>query len=228
MKEIEDALLTTFQDYKLSQAEKYSFKDLLKDYSDDKEKLYFTRNRAFDIARKEIANHATNRMAALKWLEHIIKTIDTVSGEQSVIKSSAHFSPGVDCKNKLLSLIHSAKKSINVCVFTIADDGLAQALLKAHQQKVFVNIITDDDKSGDRGSDVEFLKQNGIKVKMDNSSSHMHHKFAVFDKSILASGSFNWTRSASKYNQENIIVTTDQKLVRDFIKCFDNLWKKFQ
>jgi len=100
--------------------------------------------------------------------------------------------------------------------------------LKAHQRKILVNVISDDNKSEDYGSDIEFMKQKGVMIKMDNSSSHMHHKFAIFDEIILASGSFNWTRSASKYNQENIIVTTDQKLVRDFIQCFTNLWKKFQ
>ena len=41
----------------------------------------------------------------------------------------------------------------------------------------------------------------------------MHHKFALFDGRRLMTGSFNWTRSASEQNEENLIVTADPVLV---------------
>ena len=52
----------------------------------------------------------------------------------------------------------------------------------------------------------------------------MHHKFAIFDRKQLMSGSYNWTRSAFLENQENIILTNELGLLRQFQDTFDALW----
>ena len=54
----------------------------------------------------------------------------------------------------------------------------------------------------------------------------MHHKYAIFDGQLLLTGSYNWTRSASTVNQENIAITEDTRLIRQFQSEFDQLWKK--
>jgi phosphatidylserine/phosphatidylglycerophosphate/cardiolipin synthase-like enzyme len=43
---------------------------------------------------------------------------------------------------------------------------------------------------------------------------HMHHKFAIVDARLLINGSFNWTRQAVLYNQENCVITDNLQLVR--------------
>jgi cardiolipin hydrolase len=40
-------------------------------------------------------------------------------------------------------------------------------------------------------------------------------------------GSFNWTRSATDYNQENILVTNEPKLVAAYLAEFEGLWNEF-
>lgn len=55
----------------------------------------------------------------------------------------------------------------------------------------------------------------------------MHHKFAILDKKILISGSFNWTMTAAKGNHENLIVTNDPNLLEAFSEEFEKLWKVF-
>jgi len=56
--------------------------------------------------------------------------------------------------------------------------------------------------------------------------AHMHHKFAIMDETLLT-GSYNWTRSAAQRNYENILVTEERGLLREFTKEFDQLWSKF-
>jgi mitochondrial cardiolipin hydrolase len=63
-------------------------------------------------------------------------------------------------------------------------------------------------------------------VRLDRSPDHMHHKFAVFDRTTLATGSFNWTRSASEFNQENLVITANPALVNAFSEEFERLWKE--
>jgi phosphatidylserine/phosphatidylglycerophosphate/cardiolipin synthase-like enzyme len=55
----------------------------------------------------------------------------------------------------------------------------------------------------------------------------MHHKFAVIDGKTLLTGSYNWTRSAADFNEENVVVTDDPRLVSSFAAEFEKLWKKF-
>ena len=92
-----------------------------------------------------------------------------------------------------------------------------------------VRIITDDEKARDAGSDIDQLQMVGIPCKMDvGNPAHMHHKFALFDGQRLMTGSFNWTRSASEQNEENLIVTTDRSLVVAFASRFESLWGRLQ
>ena len=68
----------------------------------------------------------------------------------------------------------------------------------------------------------------GIKVTIDNTRHHMHHKFAVFDQRTLLTGSYNWTRSAAKHNDENILVTHNRRIAERFQSEFNRLWDELQ
>ena len=52
----------------------------------------------------------------------------------------------------------------------------------------------------------------------------MHHKFFIVDKKLVLTGSYNWTRSAALYNQENVISTDDEFVVEKFLNEFEKLW----
>ncbi|MFC5269963.1 phospholipase D-like domain-containing protein [Adhaeribacter terreus] len=148
----------------------------------------------------------------------------------SVFKSSkkainkAYFSPGTDCQQAIISAIENAQNSIKICVFTISDDQITNAILKAHWKNINIRILTDNEKLFDLGSDIRQLAQAGIAVRTDNTRNHMHHKFALIDNELLITGSYNWTRSAALYNHENVIVSNSKELVQDFLVEFNSLW----
>ena len=107
------------------------------------------------------------------------------------------------------------------------DLGNLDYLIEAAVRRgVRVRIVSDDDKSEDLGSDVDRLRAAGAQVVLDASEAHMHHKFAVFDGQQLVTGSFNWTRSASEVNAENLVVTDDPRLVGAFANEFERLWQR--
>lgn len=85
------------------------------------------------------------------------------------------FSPGVECRNLIIELIESATQSLDICVFTISDDQLSRAILRAMNKGTQIRIITDNDKASDQGSDIQTLYDEGIEVKTDQSEFHMHH-----------------------------------------------------
>jgi len=127
--------------------------------------------------------------------------------------------------HEFLSFLGSAHSTLEICVFTITDDRIANTIIKAHAHGVKLRIITDDDQSAMLGSDIQKFKDAGIPVKMDHSPYHMHHKFAVVDQSLLLNGSFNWTKGASQNNCENIMITNNQDFVKSFSNHFEEMWK---
>lgn len=140
--------------------------------------------------------------------------------------NKAYFSPGTDCKSTIIQQLENASSNIQICVFTISDNDITKAIMKAYDRGVHVTIITDNDKTNDRGSDVYHLLRHGIEVRVDNTSNHMHHKFAIFDAKRLITGSFNWTRSASKYNHENILLLDTNSIVQQHVKLYEKLWEE--
>ncbi|PSR55112.1 endonuclease [Adhaeribacter arboris] len=141
------------------------------------------------------------------------------------VVQQVYFSPGTDCLNAILEQIETARTSLKICVFTISDDRITQAILQAHRSHVAVKIITDNEKLFDMGSDIKQLAQAGIPIRVDNTANHMHHKFAIVDNGLVLTGSYNWTRSAAKYNHENLVITSAKSIVTDFGYEFDRLWE---
>ncbi|KAF8922968.1 hypothetical protein BGZ58_003529, partial [Dissophora ornata] len=68
------------------------------------------------------------------------------------------FFPSEQSFHMLVKVLDDAKKSLDICVYTITDDHLANAIIRAHDRGVKVRIISDNDKAGDLGSDINRLR----------------------------------------------------------------------
>ncbi len=222
---LKDQLVKSFEDEKLDVNERRELLATCKTL--DKEKRAFIRNRAFDLAKERCRNidNGEHTKNTLNWLENIVKTID--ASVSKPVECKVYFSPGDECLNALENMINRTMNSLEVCVFTISENKIRDALIKAHKRQVLVRIISDNDKSADLGSDITFLAEQGLQVRIDNTRHHMHHKFVISDNKYLATGSFNWTRSASLYNHENIILLNDTHTVSEFKEEFEKLWLEF-
>lgn len=225
MDELDRILRHTLSDFRVSRGEKRVLKKLIDEMGLDRQQLSSLRHQAFEIARSEVIS--PNAGGVLDWLEGVIKILQEHPDEKA-IKSEAHFSPGNKCGERIASLFVTARRSVDVCVFTITDDRISDAILDAHKRGVAIRIVTDNDKSHDFGSDVARLSRHGVPVRVDRTEYHMHHKFAVFDQQRILTGSYNWTRSAAKYNEENFIISDNQDLLREFSTAFEQLWERLK
>ncbi len=69
----------------------------------------------------------------------------------------------------------------------------------------------------------------GIQVRIGGSDSfYMHHKFAIVDDCHLINGSFNWSRSAITWNNENLLLTNHPEVVGTYKREFEKLWAKYE
>lgn len=122
--------------------------------------------------------------------------------------------------------IRGARRCVWLAMFCLTDDVLADELLKAHARGVDVRVIVDDEQAECAGADAQRLADAGVPVENDQSWARMHHKFAVLDHIVL-SGSFNWTRQASRDNRENLCIMRDRSMVSSFTAEFLKLWREF-
>ncbi len=220
--DLDHVLRQTLDDFRLSRGEKRALDAALKEIGADEQQLALLRSRAFAMARE--ATLGPESHAVIEWLEDIIKVLQPKSAATPT-QSEAHFSPGNDCPRRICMLLDSTRRTADVCVFTITDDRISNAILAAHRRGVAMRVISDNDKSSDLGSDVEELARRGVPVRVDRTEYHMHHKFALFDGTRVLTGSYNWTRGADRYNHENLIVTDDPRLAKAFATEFDRLWE---
>lgn len=134
-------------------------------------------------------------------------------------KTEVYFSPDDKINKKLIQKIGEAKKKIYAAVYMLTDKTIAQALIAAKVERgIDVQIITDKISAESSYGKAFMLAKNGVPVFVfvpsESSFNHylnahaiMHHKFALFDNTIWT-GSFNWTRSASSKNRENVITVS--------------------
>ncbi|NDA63765.1 MAG: hypothetical protein EBX50_17300, partial [Chitinophagia bacterium] len=159
----------------------------------------------FDRAAQAIADGARPE-EILDILYSLTQITGNLSQKVSFPAVQSAFSPGPACKNLILGELKRAEASLDLCVFTISDDELTRTIAEAHHNGVKVRILTDNDKSLDAGSDIDQLADEGIEIRVDQTENHMHHKFMIRDKKSLLTGSYNWTRSAERFNQENVLL----------------------
>lgn len=216
-------LEASLADLRLDDAEKHSLAQTLRQAQPPEDGFRQLRNHAFTLARNRLASQQ-DPVSVLRWLEAVVRALDVARAPAQATRSNACFSPGDACLNTIVQHLRSARRSVDLCIFTLSDDRIANEVLAAHARGVALRLITDNDKEADAGSDVSRLRAAGVPTVVDRTPAHMHHKFAIFDGQWLLNGSYNWTRSACTHNEENLVATNDATLVRQFQGTFDELW----
>jgi cardiolipin hydrolase len=219
-------LAGSLADGRMADDEKRGFAAAVREARLSPEALNALRNHAFALARDGLAGG--DPAALLRWLESAMRAIDVARGGARNVRNTACFSPGLHCLNTIVAHLRDAKRSVDLCVFTLSDDRITREVLAAHRRGVALRFITDNAKEFDAGSDVAGLRRAGVPIVVDRTDAHMHHKFALFDGTWLLNGSYNWTRSACEHNEENLVASNDPALVAAFQGEFERLWARLQ
>src|SRR5262245_11699904 len=128
----------------------------------------------------------------------------------------ACFSPQGKCSVHIKREIDQAKQELLVAVYAFTHDDLAEALVNAKKRGVNVQVVIDRefDATNERSKGKFFESQkvplrriSGLRAATpEKEAGLMHQKFAVIDRRIVFTGSYNWTRSADSLNDENLLL----------------------
>lgn len=147
------------------------------------------------------------------------------------------FTPKDDIRRTLVELIKNESKYVKVAIYFLTDENIATALAQAKKRGIVVEIVTDPTHLEKCPHTKIFdLHNGGVKVgvfKKSKKDGIMHNKFAIFGnninkRSLIATGSFNYTNAAQNRNKENILITNEESVVNSYEKEFAYLQKNSQ
>jgi len=127
--------------------------------------------------------------------------------------------PSPTMEKGLLAYIQSASQTLDVCVFDMNLPAVAQALLDAHKRGVKVRVVLDRDnaaKAYDIEDELEEMEKRGMLTLAHNRSGLMHNKFMIADGIRVWTGSYNFTRNCSHFNDNHAIVLENKELAENY------------
>ena len=130
----------------------------------------------------------------------------------------ACFTPGANCESEILSLISQAKSEILVQAYAFTSENIGNALLAAHRRGVQTRIIYDKKAAKERYSQIPRLNSLGIKTIPDNIRGISHNKIIVLDRTVVVTGSYNFSNGARDKNAENVDMLSNAELANEFVE----------
>ncbi len=127
----------------------------------------------------------------------------------------------------------AARQSIDAAVAWLTDPALFEGLLKAARRGCRVRLaLLDDAINRQSGLNLERLRAAGGAVfwipEAQGGQGSLHHKFCVIDGDGVMTGSYNWTRRASRADENMIRVRGDAALAAGYAEAFAQLLDKYQ
>jgi phosphatidylserine/phosphatidylglycerophosphate/cardiolipin synthase-like enzyme len=126
----------------------------------------------------------------------------------------------------VLNLISSAKKEINIIMFSIykckKTEDILHELINARKRGVMVRVILDGEVESNRLIK-HLLSSERIPVKL-TERQRTHNKLIIVDDEIVVLGSHNWTDKALFENRESSVAIIDKKIVNKEKDYFESVW----
>ena len=125
---------------------------------------------------------------------------------------------------EIIKLIDNADKYIYFAIFTFTKDNIADALVRAKERGVLVWGITDLEQTNSNNKMiVEKLLSAQIPIETQKHMDGIMHIKAIVTEKAYASGSYNWTESATSHNDEVLEIGTNKYLHDKYLTIIEKL-----
>ncbi len=134
------------------------------------------------------------------------------------------FAPEDGAGARVIAEIRKAKREIRFMAYSFTHPKIARALIEAKRRGVKVLGLLDSHQARSSHSVYKTLVRAGIPVYLVKKRT-LHHKLMIIDSSVVITGSFNFTRSADKRNDENLVIIKSPSLAQAYLEEFARIWK---
>ncbi|AVH62153.1 DUF655 domain-containing protein [Nostoc sp. 'Peltigera membranacea cyanobiont' N6] len=142
--------------------------------------------------------------------------------------------------------LNSATKSVDMALFVLSDQRLANILENRHQQSVQIRALIEPQFAYRPYSEALDMMgvalSNKCKYEIDNhpwqnpittvgvpllpKGDLLHHKFGVIDSQTVITGSHNWSDAANNGNDETLVVIQNPIVAAHYVREFARLYGK--
>jgi phosphatidylserine/phosphatidylglycerophosphate/cardiolipin synthase-like enzyme len=135
-----------------------------------------------------------------------------------------YFCPQDNCQEKIIKTIEEANNTIYFLLFTFTDTEIAKALIQKKEEGLIVEGIIENFQNKQHWV-TPILEKNNVTIKIHSSNIFQHNKIIIADDKVIT-GSYNPTRAANTINDENILIITQQEIVKQYKDYFRDLYEK--
>ncbi len=139
------------------------------------------------------------------------------------VRIECYFAPEDDVEREVLSEIAAADTRIDFMAFSFTSDPIGKAMAARVAQGVRVRGLFEGRNVNDRYAEDDRLRDAGAEIYLDQNRYSMHHKVIVIDGETSVTGSYNFSKSAEKENDENLLIIHDAAIARQFTDEFERL-----
>jgi phosphatidylserine/phosphatidylglycerophosphate/cardiolipin synthase-like enzyme len=135
-----------------------------------------------------------------------------------------YFSPEDGVAKYVLTELQKAKKSIRFMAFSFTADPIAQALIAQAKTGITVQGVFERQNATGTGAAFAELQSGGVDVLEDGNCYILHHKTIIIDDTIVITGSYNFTSSAERSNDESLVIITDPEVANLYRAEFERTY----
>ncbi|MBZ0298327.1 MAG: FAM83 family protein [Anaerolineae bacterium] len=134
------------------------------------------------------------------------------------------FAPEDDVVGAILDQLNQADSSVRFMAFSFTVDDIGNMLKQKAAAGVSVQGIFETVGSETAFSELTPLFCAGLPVRQDGNPYILHHKVFIVDNDTVLTGSFNFSDSAMRSNDENMLIIHDPVLAGQYIAEFERRW----
>jgi len=135
-----------------------------------------------------------------------------------------YFSPEDGAARRIVELIDGADGRVAFLAFALTSEAIAASLEQRLAGGVEVRGVMDAGQATSAGSRYEELRRAGVEVRLDGNPDRMHHKVIVIDGLTVITGSYNFSRSAEEFNDENVVILHDPEVAARYLEEFERVF----
>lgn len=137
-------------------------------------------------------------------------------------QAEVYFSPRGGVEDAIVRHVDRAEDSVCVLAYSFTSGPITEALVRAHQRGVHVEVVLDRSQRSAKGGQVQTLAASGAPVYIDARHAIAHNKVMIIDGKTVVTGSFNFTKGAEEKNAENLLILDAPELA----KLYRDEWEK--
>lgn len=131
-------------------------------------------------------------------------------------RAENYFSPEDRAASQVIRWIGASQQRLHFLAFAFTHNGIADAMLERSKSGIPVGGVFEGTEARSSFSQYNRLLGAGLDVLLDANPWNLHHKVIVEDGRVVMFGSFNFSASADRDNDENLLIVEDPGLAAAF------------